>query len=54
MSDQHTSHDAVTPAADETPIDVPAGVIPGGHTGAPEDNPEHNTAHDGLPGGALS
>lgn len=30
--------------------DSPDQVLPGPHTGAPEDIPEHNTAPDGQPG----
>lgn len=30
--------------------DTPDQVLPGPHTGAPEDIPEHNTAPDGQPG----
>ncbi|HTN55634.1 MAG TPA: hypothetical protein VLZ82_05570 [Microbacterium sp.] len=29
---------------------TPDQVLPGPHTGAPEDIPEHNTAPDGQPG----
>ncbi|MFC7787392.1 hypothetical protein ACU045_00305 [Microbacterium sp. MAHUQ-60] len=37
-----------TPTADLPTADLPDDA--GAHTGAPEDNPEHNTAPDGHPG----
>lgn len=64
MSDQHSStsdHErdrgegmshAQPGGGDREPEPGADGVLPGPHTGAPEDIPQHNTAPDGLPGGA--
>ena len=53
MSDHENDRDeGLSPAqpGGGEPESGAGGVLPGPHTGAPEDIPEHNTAPDGLPG----